>query len=199
MDKPAAGAALILGVLLIAVSVPFIPRASAAPSYAITWSEGSAGKAQGPSAASPNTDAMVMLTVHDVAPSNASITFNPCTDAGGNAVNPAATITWTLKADGKDVKGGSGTASCASRGPFTVMLGSHPDVGSAKGPDAKSAAKAAYNGANRTAAEYMLTFRWSRPAGPAPLPLPAAAFSATAVLEIKDWVAAANSNTGAGK
>jgi hypothetical protein len=191
MDRPASVTAAILGVVLIAITIPYFAfggGGGGGNAYSITWTATTAAEQQAPSGAA-NADAVVTVTVTGQ-PAKALIEFDPCADAGGNAVQPAATITWTLREGSRQV-GDPGTASCANNGPFSVDLGNHSDTAEANADSAGAAAKSAYGNANHTAT-YTLTFRWSRPAGPAPLPLPAAAFSTTGHLEIQTWRATAN-------
>jgi hypothetical protein len=115
-------------------------------------------------------------------------------------VSQPASITWSLDENGKAVPGGSGTASCANQGPFTVKLDKNPDVGRVSAGSQGDAVKAAWSGTSNKTATYTLTFTWSRPAGATgPLPLPAPNFSTQATLEIKDWQATANEHQGVSK
>jgi hypothetical protein len=191
MDRPASVTAAILGVVLIAITLPYFILGGAGgggSAYDISWTAVTTAEGQAQSGAA-NTDTVVTVTVSNQVPARAVIEFDPCTDAGGNAVQPAATVTWTLREGSRQI--GDGTASCANNGPSTVEIEAQPDTGQADGDGAQEAARSAYGSENRTAT-YTLTFRWTRAAPPAPLPLPAAAFSTTAHLEIQVWRATAN-------
>jgi hypothetical protein len=197
MDRPATVTAALLGVVLIAVSAPFLASSGASAStYAISWTQ-ERYALNNQVAGSANADTSVAIAVEGRHPSNATITFNPCTDAAQPPLQQPATITWSLKADSTVLKENQ-QASCASPGPFTVPLHPHPDIGSAEGDNATAAAASAeaYSGLTT----YTLTFRWSRPAGATgPLPLPPPQFSATGTLEVKTWHAVANLPPEAGK
>lgn len=193
MDMPATVTAFVLGVVLIGASVPFL-KSKGPDSFAISWSEESFGKASAPNAPTAGTDAMAMVTVMGRYPSNATITFAPCVDPAQPPLQQPATITWSLTKDGQPVAGAKDqTATCANKGPFTVKLGPHPDIGSATGSNATVAGHTAETAGAPANTTYMLTFKWTRPAGATgPLPLPPPTFGTTGTLEVKVWHATAN-------
>lgn len=190
MDRPATVTAALLGVVLIAVSAPFLASSGGgATRYDISWTQVSYAL-NNQAAGAANADTSVSISVEGRHPSNATVTFNPCSDAAQPPLSQPATITWSLKAGNTTLQDNQ-QASCANPGPFTVALHPHPDVGSAEGSNATEAARGAEAYAGKTT--YTLTFRWSRPAGATgPLPLPPPAFSTAGRLEIKTWHAIAN-------
>jgi hypothetical protein len=190
MDRPATVTAALLGVVLIAVSAPFLASSgSGATSYDISWTQVvAASKSQ--QNAGANTDATAIVTVTGLHPSNATITFETCTDGATPPLQQPATITWSLKQGATVIKDNQ-QASCANNGPFTVALHSHPDVGSAEGRNATEAARSAEE--HDATYSYTLTFRYSRPAGnTGPIPLPPPPFSTNGKVEVKAWHAIAN-------
>jgi hypothetical protein len=189
MDRPATVAAALLGVALIAVSLPFLGSSDEGPAaYAISWAQESHEARSAPNGA-PNADAVVSVTVEGRHPSNATVTFEPCTDAGAGPLQQPATITWSLREGNNTLREGQ-QASCANNGPFTVPLHPHPDIGTAEGGNATAAAHDAESRAGSVT--YTLTFRYSRPAAPGGLPLPPPAFATTGELEVQVWRAVAN-------
>ncbi len=189
MDRPATVTAAALGIVLIAVSVPFLgSTGGGATEYLIAWTQETAGSASQPNAGQ-NTDATVRLTVQGRHPSNATIEFNPCNDGAAAPLQQPATITWSLREDNRTLRENQ-QASCANRGPFAVELHPHPDIGSAEGENATAAAESAER--HSGVYTYTLTFRYTRPTAPGGLPLPTPAFSATGNLEVQAWHAIAN-------
>lgn len=190
MDRPAAVAALVLGVALIAISVPFLSSSEeGATVFTITWAQEVYGTESQPSGAA-NAETTVTVSVQGRHPSNATISFDPCTDGATPPLQSPAAITWTLK-EGATVLRENQLASCASNGPFVVPLHGHPDIGQQEGGNATEAAEAAQSYDRTTV--YTLTFRWSRPAGAtSPIPLPPPPFATTGELEVQAWNAIAN-------
>jgi hypothetical protein len=193
MDRPASVTAALIGVALIAITLPYFLSGGpgGGTTYDITWSQATAGESSAPSGAA-NQDVVVTVTVADRVPSNASVLFAPCTDGAQPPLTQPATITWSVREGDRELD--SGTTTCnADPGPFVVPLDGQPDVGSIEADSASDAEQAAYGDANRTAT-YTLTFRWSRPAGatgPLPLPPPAGPLL-TGTLEVQEWRATAN-------
>jgi hypothetical protein len=186
-------AAALLGIFLIAVSVPFLSAFDEGKTYTITWSQAEAGSAQAASGASGSTTT-VRVPVADVLSSNATIEVESCTDAGQAPLSQPATITWTLYRGDAEVEQGRGIASCANQGPFRVALHARPDVAQVQASSLPEAEELAYGagGTTNETVEYRLEFQWSRPAAPGGLPLPPPAFSATVSLTIETWTATAN-------
>lgn len=192
MDRPASVTAALIGLALIAITLPYFLSGGpgGGTTYDIAWSQASSGEQSAPRGAA-NADTVVTVTVADVVPSNATVLFAPCTDGAQPPLTQPATITWSLREGDRELDGGSTT--CADPGPFVVPLDAQPDVGSIEADSAADAEEAAYGDANRTTT-YTLTFRWNRPAGatgPIPLPAPAGPVL-TGTLEIQEWRATAN-------
>lgn len=192
MDTPAMVTVVILGILLIAASFPFLESPGAGGmDYAIQWSQAEAGSAQADSGAA-GTTTTIRVPVTDIIPSNATIALESCTDGAQPPATQPATITWTLF-EGEEQKA-AGTLQCGDPDE-KVELERHPDVGQVTAASASAAVREAYSAGNNETVEYRLVFSWTRPSGPAPLPLPlpvGGAFSATLALTIEDWVATAN-------
>ena len=189
MDTPAMVAVVILGIVLIAASVPFLDSEDGdATAYSIRWSEEEAGSSQANTGAAGSTTT-VRVPVSDVLPSNATIALESCTDGAQPPATQPATITWTLF-EGDDEKD-SGTFQCGDS-DMQVALDAHPDVGEASASSAGAAVEKAFASAANKTVEYRLEFSWSRPGGALPLPLPVGtAFSATLSLTIDEWAATA--------
>ena len=189
MDRPASVTAALIGVLLIAITIPYFAfgGGGSAATYDITWSE--AASATGQAASSPGTGtAIVEVRVDDRQPSTASIRFSPCADGAVPPVSQPATISWILTEGGEEK--GRGTASCDDAGPFVVELAPQPDVGSVEASSATEAERQAYAAGDNQTVTFRLSFTWARSGG---LPLgPQQPFSTTGQLEVREWRAIAN-------
>ncbi|HUR26029.1 MAG TPA: hypothetical protein VM327_08475 [Candidatus Thermoplasmatota archaeon] len=209
MDRPASVTTALLGVVLIAITIPYfgIPFLGVDPvigqgggtTYAVTWSESSAGTgatAIGP-AGSPQE---VNVAVRNQRVSNVTIEVAPCADTAQAPLQQPATLTFTLLFENETAKDGAGKAiegqaTCNSPGPFTFDVADHPDVGSIEAASSDAAIDQAYDGAGNRTGTYTLQFSWSRPPGTAPpLPIPVAqpAFTGTVTLDVESWRATAN-------
>lgn len=190
MDTPAMVTALILGIVLIAASVPFLGGGGGGgKEYTITWTEVPSAQGQAASGAGSGSSANVNVAVTDIHPATAVVSFEPCTDGAMAPLSQPASIAWTVF-EGDETKG-QGTASCANKGPFEVVLEERPDVATADGADPEDAEAAAYEAADgNETVTFRLVFSWTRggglPVGPQP------AFSTTGKLEIQEWRATAN-------
>ena len=181
---------IVLGVVLIAVSVPFLRDAGAGGTeYVISWDEAESGTTSSATGAA-GAPATIELPVSGILASNATVELTSCNDAGTPPINQPATISWTLFFGSAQVE--DGTASCANQGPFRVALDGHPDVGSATASSPDAAVEEAEGAGEAKTGTYRLEFSWSRPAAPGGLPLPQPAFAATVELTIEEWTAAAN-------
>lgn len=191
MDRPAMLAVTVVGLLLIAASVILYNTVldEEGADYVIAWSEAEVGSAQAVTGTAGATTT-IRVPVTDALPSNATIEVGPCTDAGAAPLSQPATISWTLF-EGDEEKD-SGTASCASDGPFVIQLDAHPDFASTSAASQGEAEEQAYAAGHKETVEFRLEFSWNRPAAPAPLPLPNPAFTATVTLTIEEWIATAN-------
>jgi hypothetical protein len=190
MDTPAMVTVVVLGIVLIVVSVPFLGGAGGgATEYAITWSEVEAGT-ESMATGGAGSEQSIELALDDTHPANAQIELTSCNDGATAPVQQPATISWELRWESQVE---TGTASCAQDGPFTVAIEPRPDVASADGTSASDAEQAAYEaaGGNETVT-FSLTFSWSRPGSPGGLPLPQPAFSATVQLTVSQGLATAN-------
>lgn len=193
MDRPATVAAALFGVVLIAVSVPFLGSVGGGEGteYLITWTSVDEASEEGQLSGN-SASGSVEVNVEDVVPSVAVIEFDPCNDGFTPPVQSAAQISWVLRWETHEE---SGTASCADSGPFEVEIEPEPDVGSAEGGSASAARQAAYAaaGMNETVT-FSLEVTVTRPAGqvpPLPLPVGQPTFTATARLTIEAWTASA--------
>src|SRR5687768_2551177 len=161
MDRPAMVTAALLGVVLIAITIPYFTGGGAgggAQQYSITWSEATAASNDGTTGAA-NQEQSFEVEVTDVNPANAVVELTSCND-GAVAIQQPATISWTLTWENHNE---AGTASCAQQGPFENAVEPQPDVASAEGTsdeDARAAAYAAADG-NETVT-FTLTYEWSR-------------------------------------
>lgn len=186
MDTPAMVAVVILGLVLIAVSVPFLGSDGGdGTTYSIRWSEEEAGSATAPVGAA-GSETTVRVAVTDSLPSNATVAVD-CTDGATPPLTQPATISWVLY-EGAEEKG-RGTFTCGGTNEETVAQEDHPDVGSAKAGSAADARAEAYASADNETVEYRAVFSWTRPGG-TPLPVPAA-FTGTYSLTIDQWTATA--------
>jgi hypothetical protein len=191
MDRPASVTAAILGVVLIAITVPyFLSGNGGATAYTVSWSQPTAGE-KSANAGAANAPVTVTVPVSSRIPSNATISFQPCQDGAQPPLSSAATITWTLKEGDRTLD--DGTLTCAQAAtPTVVALGGHPNVASSTADSGSAAERAAESGSLNRSATYTLTFSWSRPGGVGGLPVPPPAFSVTGSLEVKAWHATAN-------
>jgi hypothetical protein len=196
MDRPAIVATALLGIVLIAVSAPFLGSVGSdeGTTYNLTWTAVAFDSASAPNGGA-GQEVVVAVTVDNALPATALVSFDPCDDAAQPPLQSPATIAWSLERDGVAVQGGSGSASCDDFGPFEVALGGHPDVAQVKAASADEAEGKAY-GATPGPITYTLRYQWTRPAGvTGPLPLPQPAFSTTGVLDIQVWAVTANTMT----
>lgn len=188
MDTPAIVTVLVLGVVLIAVSAPFLGSIDdeASPTYLITWTEAEAGSAQAATGTAGSTS-IVRVPVTDSLPSTATIALEACAD-GASPLSQPATISWVLF-EGPEMKD-DGTLQCGD-GPVAVDLEPQPDVGQASAASPTAAQRKAYAAGDNETLEFRVEFSWNRPGGAVPLPLPAP-FAATLSLTIEEWRATAN-------
>lgn len=205
MDNPARVTAAVLGVVLIAATIPyfiFSGGGEGATTYTVSWNQATAGSGSQGIAATPAggpTPQELDVPVRDQRVSNATVEIENCNDTAVNPVQADAVLTFTLlyenstakDADGQDI---SGQATCDSPGPFTFELGGHPDVGSTDADSTAQALENAYGRSGNRTGTYTVQFSWMRPAGSGPpLPLPGqAVFTGTVALEIQSWRATAN-------
>ena len=187
MDKPAVATVVVVALVLIGVSAPFLDVAPAAggDDFLIRWSESETGSASAPVGASgaPTT---VRVQVTDVLPSNATVAVD-CTDGAQPPVTGTATIAWTLY-EGDEEKA-SGSFTCGGTNEEKVAQEERPDIGSASAGSATEARDQAYAGLDNETVEYRAVFTWTRSGG-TPLPVPAA-FTGTYSLTLEHWTASA--------
>lgn len=193
MDRPATVVVALLGVALIAVSLPFLADSDTeSKTYNVAWTEGLHGSGQANAAAAQGTTTTVSVPVTDAQVATALVEVPTCTDGFTAPVQSEATLTWRLFAGTATTPIDDGTATCASRAPVEVALGDHADVGSTSATSAQEAQNEAYAAGTNQTVTYRLEFSWSRPAAPGGLPLPAPAFSASMKLTVNEWLATAN-------
>lgn len=187
MDKPAVATVLLLAVLLIGASAPFLDVAPAASGndFLIGWTETETGSASAPVGASgaPTT---LRVEVNDVLPSNATVAVD-CTDGGQPPLTGTATITWILYEGDEEKDRGSFT--CNGTNEEKVPQEDRPDIGSASAGSASDAREEAYAGLDNETVEYRAVFTWTRSGG-TPLPVPVE-FSGTYSLTLEHWTATA--------
>lgn len=200
MDRPATVTAALLGVLLIAATIPYFVFGGGGGgiTYDIAWSQTSA--ASGTDAIGPSGQQEFDVLVGDQRVSNATIEIGACADSAQNPLQADAVLTFTLQYENATAKDSSGQditgqATCDSPGPFRFELGDHPDVGSVQAGSADEAEAKAYGTSGNRTGTYTLQYSWSRPAGtvpPLPLPVGQPLFTGNVVLEIESWRATAN-------
>lgn len=192
MDRPATVFAAVVGVALIAVSLPFlITNEGGLERYNLAWRQVEDGSADAPFAGNGQT-ATVTLAASGLL-SNITVTMLSCVDQRN--LDPPASITWTLFKDGASYD--QGTASCPNNvgDVKTIALHGHPDKGSvtadsASGAEAKSYSDSRYPNATH---EFRLEFRWSRTSNvPAGLPVGSSTFSGRMGLRADEWRVTAN-------
>lgn len=201
MDRPASVTAAILGVLLIAITIPYFAfgGGGGGATYGITWSEvpaGSSDAAIGP-AGTPQSSS---VAVRDQLVSNVTVEIVGCADTAQQPVQQDAVLTYTLLYENETAEDSSGQAiegqaTCDSPGPFAFEVAGHPDVGSVDAGSADAAVDEAFRDASNRTGTYQLQFSWSRPAGqvpPLPLPVGQPAFTGTVSLGLESWRATAN-------
>lgn len=192
MDRPATVFTALLGIVLIAVSLPFLAADDAdAKEFAISWTEGLHGSSQA-NAAGQGATTTIAVPVTDAQVASALVEVPTCTDGFTAPAQSAATLTWRLFLGTSTTPIDDGTATCASREAVEVALGEHADIGSASAGSAQDAQDKAYDAGTNQTVTYRLEFSWNRPAAVGGLPLPAPAFSAAMKLTINEWLATAN-------
>ncbi len=202
MDRPATVLVAVVGVVLIAASLPFLILDQGGKTrYDVAWSEATA--AASPAAAfgnngQPAQTAPVTAT-GDL--SNVTVVMESCNDnRGPGNVAPAAAITWELFKDGASYQ--SGTAQCTPGEVQSMALHAHPDVGSVRaGSQAAAAEKVWEDHVNQTH-EFYLRFQYVRGGNTNGLPIPGVqpTFSGSMSLEVLKWVATVNEQqAGVGK
>lgn len=193
LDRPAAVTAAIIGVLLIAISVPFLATQDAdagGKTYTIAWSE-TAYKAVTATQAAAGVEQTLTFQIEETRVSNITLGIT-CTDnRGPGSLAPAAQVTWTLTfLDAEPVTGNA----CAIDERYSVI--GHPDVGETKADSAESAISAIWNrySAGNVSGEVKLSFTWTRggTTGPLPVPPQGTSFSATLSLGSQMWTPTAN-------
>jgi hypothetical protein len=204
MDRPASVTAAIIGVVLIAITIPYFAfgGGGGGNTYDIAWSEVAAGSSDvaiGPS----NAPQEASVPVRDQLVSNVTIEVVGCVDTAQSPVQQDAVLTYTLlyeneTAQDSDGNAIEGQATCDDSGPFRFEVSGHPDVGSVDADNADAAVDEAFRNASNRTGTYQLEFSWSRPAGQVPaLPLPVGqpGFTGTMSLEVESWRATANEQT----
>lgn len=192
MDLPATVMTALLGVALIAVSLPFLLASEeGGREYGIAWTEGLHGSSQANvGAQGATTTVSVPVTGAQVA--SARIEFPSCTDGFTAPVQSPATLTWRLFEGTSTTVIEDGTATCAQATAVTVQLDAHADIASTSAASADAAQAKAYGAGENQTTSYRLEFSWNRPAAVGGLPLPAPAFSASMKLTVNEWLATAN-------
>jgi hypothetical protein len=201
MDRPASVTAALIGVVLIAITLPYFLSGGApsgANEYTITWSQVSAASQDAPvGTGSPQT---LQVPVRDQRVSNITIEVAGCTDSAQQPLQQPAVLTFTLKFENQTVNDASGRpvaendVSCQNAGPFVYAMDGHPDVASMRADSAGEAERDSYGAGNRTGT-YQLTFSWNRPPGTIPnLPIPVGqpVFTGAMAIELQAWHANAN-------
>ncbi len=192
MDRPATVVTALLGVVLIAVSLPFlVANEEGTSEFAIAWTTSLSGASEANAAASAGTTTTVSVPVTDAQVATATIEVLTCTDEFTAPVQSAATLSWRLFEGASTTPIADGTATCAARPASEVALGDHADIGSTAADSSDEAEASAYDAGDNKTTSYRLEFSWNRPAGTVPL-VPAPAFSARLKLTIDEWVATAN-------
>lgn len=191
MDRPATVFTAVLGVALIATSLPFLLfDEGGSQRYDIAWTQVVDEAADAPFAGNGQPAEVELPAAGMLA--NVTVVMESCNDSP-NQVDPAATITWELFRD--NVSLDSGSAPCQAGDVATVALGGHPDVGSIRAGSASEAQEQAYE-ADRdhenTTSVFRLEFSWSRTSTvPIGLPVGASTFAGRMGLEVKEWRATA--------
>ena len=204
MDRPASVTAAILGVVLIAITIPYFAfgGGGGGATYDITWTEvsyGSADTAIGPA----NTPQTLPVAVRDQLVSNVTIEITVCADSAQAPLQQDAVLTYTLlweneTAEDSDGNPIEGQATCDSAGPFRFEVAGHPDIGSVQADSQDAAIDEAFREASNRTGTYQLQFSWARPAGqvpPLPIPVGQPTFTGTMSLEVESWRATANEQT----
>ena len=193
MDIPAVVTAVLLGVVLIAVSFPFLV-ADGGPStrYTVAWTEAEVDSEEASFAGQGQTQE-VTLTVPDALVSNVTVTMT-CTDTPGTPARPA-TISWTLYEGDRELD--SGSTPCTNDDEVARHnVSAHPDIGSIRGDSASDAAGKLYDrpGFRNETHTFRLEFSYDRPASPVPAPLPVGAptLAGRMGLEAEVWRATVN-------
>lgn len=192
MDRPATVLVAVVGVALIATSLPFlIADGGGSQRYDLAWQQVEDGSADAPFAGNGQT-ATVTLTASGLL-SNITVTMPSCLDQR-NPVDPPASITWTLFRDGASYD--QGTASCPNVGDVkTIALHGHPDKGSVTASSQSDAEDEAYSEPAYPNAthEFRLEFQWSRTSSVPPgLPVGGSTFSGRMGLRADEWRVTAN-------
>lgn len=190
MDKPAVVLTAVVGLLLIAGSIPFLlmDGGDGGQRYTITWSEVEVAEASTPFG-SPS--ATVQLTTPAALVSNVTVGIT-CSEEAGTPARPA-TVTWTLKEGGRTLA--TGTAPCTPDEELDrVNITNHPDVGSTSAGSSSDAEAEAYAAGDNETRSFTLEFTYTRPAATVPNPLPVAqpTISGRMTLTAFAWHAAAN-------
>lgn len=191
MDRPATVTTALIGVVLIAVSLPFLIDADGpATTYRITWTEVPLAAADAPFAGQGQT-ATVPLTTPSALASNITVTMT-CADTPGVPARPA-TVSWTLKEGARTLD--SGSMACANDDEVArINLTAQPDVGSVKAGSQSSAQEKAYEAGENATRSFVLEFSYTRPASQLPggLPVGQATIAGRMGLEAESWQATAN-------
>lgn len=208
MDRPAQTTAAALGVVLLAVSLPYAVQefaAGGAASHDIAWTAVAyppdALKTQG----AANEQVVVAKYVDDQITATVAAVMSPaqCQDTFNTQFqqNPV-TLTWSMSRNGKALTGIGGTFTCAdvpTSGVLSPAYTAHtaPNIGTASGSTDADAIHDAYAQADAAGlsetAFYNVTFSWNRPAdGPlGGLPVaPGKSFTATMQVRATVWKAA---------
>ena len=191
MDRPATVLTALLGIVLIAASLPFLFEAEgAATRYTVTWAEAEA--ASDDATLTSGQTATITIPVTDLLPSNATVTID-CTDSATPPLQGAVTVRWRLFEGSNTTPIDEGTTGCPETGfPVDVPLGGHPDIASMAADSASDAEDAAESQDARSTS-YRLEVQVTRAAGTGPgLPIGQPQFTGTATLAIHEWTAVAN-------
>jgi hypothetical protein len=201
MDRPATVSAAVLGVVLIAISLPFLFGSAAAggKAYALAWSQTEAKQGDAPFAGNGQTASFALPPITGLF-SNVTVTMVACSDTHPNPAEAAATISWELDKD--NVSFQTGSATCRAGDVQTFTLHPHPDVASEKAAspaDAESKAWATPGYHNATHV-FALKFSYSRATSPASgLPGVGSTFAGRMGIKVQQWTVVANEQTGATK
>ncbi|MHB8633777.1 MAG: hypothetical protein ACYDBQ_07425 [Thermoplasmatota archaeon] len=203
-DGPARTFVVVLGLILIAASVPFvIALLPATSAFNVSWSAADGQSATGPASAD-GSPATVSLPVSDTLTASLVITVPACNDVAGPGGAPAL-LSWRLERQGGQGEPlASDQLTCSQSGTYAHEVARIPQPavgvqngtgsGAAARDDARSSLWQFVGGLNETAT-YTLTTSWSRPSvAPVPVPLPpqTQSFAATLKLTERHWLAALN-------
>lgn len=185
-DNSAAIVAGILGVVLIAVSLPF--ALGSASDYIIVWSEAPLGS-QTATATEGGDVATASIGVTSVLMANVTVSMSAqeCSDSFQAVAQNPAQATWRILRlqGGVSEELATGSFTCADGAFAHSITTAHPDVGSVTAESAAEAIEEARGNTFETAT-YTLEVSATRAPGTLPVPLPTS-FEATVHLDVKAW------------